>query len=81
MATQDRQTSEQFTPPSPQYKRPTMSPEDYANLTRVESNMNNLWQDIDKLESCGADCQALRAVIADSQNRIANMKKHFSPRS
>lgn len=58
-----------------------MSPEDYANLTRVEANMNNLWGDIDKLESCGADCQALRAVIADSQNRIANMKKHFSPRS
>lgn len=70
----------QIIAPVPELTLPALSPEDYSNLNRVERNLNTLFETIDKLESCGADCQALRAVIADSQHRISNMKKHFPPR-
>lgn len=50
---------------------------DYDALRAARRRLNDLVQKLDKAEACGADCQALRQIVAETDRQAANIELHF----
>lgn len=57
----------------------TLNREDYNKLVQAERDLNALLAEFDKLEECGTDCQAYRELHKEYTDRIAAMRKNYSP--
>jgi bacterioferritin-associated ferredoxin len=58
----------------------SLSRERYTELLAAERTFHDLLPDIDKLEQCGEDCQAMRQVVQEEMARIAKVKQFFAPK-
>jgi hypothetical protein len=56
-----------------------LSRERYAELLSAERLFHDLLPDLDNLEQCGEDCQAMRQVVQDEMKRIEKIKQFFAP--
>lgn len=60
-------------------EKPALTQEEYNLLHQAEANLAQTFEWMDQLETCGADCRSLRAVVQNALMRTQNMKKNFPP--
>ena len=56
-----------------------MSEKSYSNLISAERKLLDNLPEYDKLDECGADCSALRAMTQEYLDKIAKMKQYYAP--
>jgi hypothetical protein len=56
-----------------------LTPQQMGVLTKAQAALSDVLGQIDKLESCGQECQTLRDAVATTLQHAANLKANFSP--
>lgn len=57
----------------------TLSPLNVQKLKDHQRQMHDIIAEYDRLEECGADCQAEKALAAEKVRQIGKMLENFGP--